>query len=324
LKDPASELEKIEHGLWRHRIVLAATATTVLLLLVLVPFAVGDAVGDLLGPPEGRVYRLSSVSSPPPPGAAHLHLGIVGVSELQQTLTVRVTGHYDCAAACDWTDRLVLVALRDDEADGFPPAVTVALPRGDPYVNQSVDLPARGHASRYPFDKYRLKLGVVWQRTLADGTVQTLAPPEAPAPLSLTLQEEVARMFMPDPAPVPPQMVGGDGERYRFVAVADVVVERPLYLRILAVLLVLLVALASAYAVFMRPLNDLVLNAGALVLGIWGVRAILVPMPWTWLTAVDLSLSVVIIFLLGAITVRAFVYAFARSGFRHPKRRKRA
>jgi len=73
-------------------------------------------------------------------------------------------------------------------------------------------------------------------------------------------------------------------------------------------MLVLLMASAAAYSVFLRPLHDLVLNSGALVLGVWGIRSILTPQNLFYLTAVDLALSTVIIFTLGAITVRALFY----------------
>ena len=73
-------------------------------------------------------------------------------------------------------------------------------------------------------------------------------------------------------------------------------------------LLVLLIASAAAYSVFLRPLHDLVLNSGALVLGVWRIRSILTPQNLFSLTAVDLALSTVIIFTLGAMTVRALLY----------------
>ena len=81
----------------------------------------------------------------------------------------------------------------------------------------------------------------------------------------------------------------------------------------LAVLLVLLVASAAAYAVFLRPLQDLIVNSGALVLGVWGIRAILTPSNISFMTAIDLALSVVIIFLLGAISVRALMFMHDRA-----------
>src|SRR5207253_10609574 len=88
--------------------------------------------------------------------------------------------------------------------------------------------------------------------------------------------------------------------------------SRPLYLQALAVLLVLLVTAAAAYAVFLRPLDEIVINSGALVLGVWGIRAILLGTNVPGFTAVDLALSVVILFLLVAITVRALLYLWGR------------
>ena len=75
------------------------------------------------------------------------------------------------------------------------------------------------------------------------------------------------------------------------------------------------------YAVFMRPLDDLVINCGGLILGVWGIRSILSPSNPAYLTAVDLALSVVILFLLGAITMRALQHVHRRSELRLFRRR---
>ena len=99
--------------------------------------------------------------------------------------------------------------------------------------------------------------------------------------------------------------------------------ERPRYLRVLAVLLVLLIASAAVYSVFLGSLHDIVLNSGALVLGVWGIRSILTPPNLLYMTAVDLALSVVIIFTLGAITVRALIYAHDEAGIGLFRRRGR-
>ena len=96
--------------------------------------------------------------------------------------------------------------------------------------------------------------------------------------------------------------------------------SRPLYLKVLTVLLVLLVTAAAAYAVFLRPLSDLVVNSGALVLGVWGIRAVLLGAAVPGITAVNLALSVVILFLLLAFTARTVLYLHARSGIPAPRR----
>ncbi len=57
-------------------------------------------------------------------------------------------------------------------------------------------------------------------------------------------------------------------------------------------------------------------SSGALVLGVWGVRAIIVPVNLHFQTAVDLALSIVILFLLGGISVKALILAHDRGGLR--------
>ena len=59
-----------------------------------------------------------------------------------------------------------------------------------------------------------------------------------------------------------------------------------------------------------------VINSGALVLGVWGIRSILLGSNVPGLTSVDLALSVVILFLLAAITARALMYLQGRRGIR--------
>ena len=73
----------------------------------------------------------------------------------------------------------------------------------------------------------------------------------------------------------------------------------------------LLVTAAAGYAVFIRPFNELIVNAGALILGVWTVRSVLVPSTYSYFTAVDLSLSLVILFLLGAISTRTWAFFFS-------------
>jgi hypothetical protein len=95
---------------------------------------------------------------------------------------------------------------------------------------------------------------------------------------------------------------------FEYALAFEVMFERPPYVRVLAVMLVILIAAAAAYSVFLRPLQDLVVNAGALVLGVWAIRGILTPGNLYYLTAVDLALSLVIIFVLGALTIRALIF----------------
>ncbi len=137
---------------------------------------------------------------------------------------------------------------------------------------------------------------------------------EASGHLFLSLQELLPRQIMIGPTLLDPQSLRAPDDPYDYLDAFELQFERPRYVRVLAVLLVLLIASAAAYSVFLRPLYDLVLNSGALVLGVWGIHGILTPQNLYYLTAVDLALSMVIIFLLGAITVRAFLYIHDQGG----------
>lgn len=112
-------------------------------------------------------------------------------------------------------------------------------------------------------------------------------------------------MRMGEPLPINAQLVPNGAGQYQYLVLTELTFTRPLYLQILTVLLVLLITAAAAYAVFAQPVSQLVVNASALILGIWGIRTILVGgalLPG--LSAIDLSLLIVILFLLVAIAVR--------------------
>jgi hypothetical protein len=171
-----------------------------------------------------------------------------------------------------------------------------------------IELPVRGHPIHYPFDSYRLIVGVVLQRIRGDAPPQTFSVADARGHLFLSVQELLPRQSMVGPIMLDRASIHAADDPFEYVEAFELHFERPRYLRVLAVLLVLLIAAAAAYSVFLRPLHDLVLNSGALVIGVWGIRSILTPQNLFYLTAVDLALSTVIIFTLGAIMVRALLY----------------
>jgi hypothetical protein len=69
--------------------------------------------------------------------------------------------------------------------------------------------------------------------------------------------------------------------------------------------LVALIASTALYTVMLRSFRDLALSFGGLILGIWSVRAILVPSALNQRTGVDIALLLVINFLLITLAVRA-------------------
>lgn len=294
---------------YSHRVAYALVATLLLSTAVLLPFALSDVVDDLLEPQAARTFRLTP---PVPAGTAeaiHLHVDMIALDMYGRTVTLRVSGHQSCPTACTTSRRILLVSIlkNADEAEGLPPAEVIALSPASREANQTLTLPIDGDPIRYPFDRYGMGLGVVVQDVAADASVRTMTAAGIDGLLSITLRMQIPRAIMDRPAKLSADSVPLDAG-YSFVQVDRVVLERPLYLQVLTVLLLLLIAAAAAYAVFMRPLDQLVINTGALVLGVWGVRAILLGGDPPGATAVDLSLFVLILFLLVAITIRTFTF----------------
>jgi len=294
----------------RLRIAFFLTAFVALSVVVTLPFSVKSVVDDILGPVTGRVVKISRDR----PDEAHrnhakLHLAMVAIDETQLLVTTRVSGHHVCVG-CDWSDRVLFVSVTQDDldADGMPPSVGVTLPANSAEISEVIQLPVRGHPIHYPFDSYRLIVGVVLQRIRGDALPQTFSAADARGHLSLSVQELLPRQSMVGPIMLDRASIRAADDPFEYVEAFELHFERPRYLRVLAVLLVLLIAAAAAYSVFLRPLHDLVLNSGALVIGVWGIRSILTPQNLFYLTAVDLALSTVIIFTLGAIMVRALLY----------------
>jgi hypothetical protein len=309
----------------RFRVAFFVTALVALGLVVTLPFSVKSVVDDILGPATGRVVPLTSRGSVTPEvNHAKLHLAVIAIDEVQLLATIRVSGHHHCPG-CAFSNRVLLVALAadDGDADGLPPSAAVTLAPTDVEVSASVQLPLRGHPIHYPFDRYHLGLGVAYQRVYPDGRLETLHASEARGRLFLSLQEMLPRNAMQGPFPLDRHRVRSADDPFEYVDAFEVVLVRPPYLRVLAVMLVLLIAAAAAYSVFLRPLPDLVVNSGALVLGVWGIRGILTPSNLYYITAVDLALSMVIIFVLGALVVRAllFVHDEAQLSLLGPRRR---
>jgi hypothetical protein len=287
-----------------------------LLLLALVPFAISSAVVDAIGVPERHVYPISEAPRSSA-AASHvdLHVNVTAIDSLQRMATLRVSGSQTCQPACGWSDKVVLFSLADQAsgAAGLPPSASVTLPPTSAEVSQTVQLPTDGLPIHYPFDTYKLLLGVAVQRVQPDGTQQTLMPAQVAGQLVMTLQAEVPGLTLAPPVRVDPGSVRGDLDQYQLLYVSQLAFFRPPYLWLLSVLLVTLAAASAVYAVFMRDLKDLIVNSGGVILGLWGIRSVLTSGGPSIVTLVDLWLSTVILFLLGAMTARTLWFVFKRA-----------
>lgn len=279
--------------------------------------AIGSIFVELLLPSEAEIYFLTDPPPRSPPGAGapratanYLNIAVVALDEAKDLATLRVSGNRTCAAACP-NLQLALFSLSGALARrvGLPPSATVALPPDAQQISTTVELPVGGQPSRYPFDTYDLVLAVNLQVIEPDGTITPFRPETHSIQNYLSLQSQLQWLSMSPPRTIDPRTVGAETGSDGFHYVRALQFWRPLYLPVLAVLLVLLIAGAAAFSVRTQPINQLLLGVGSLVLGVWGIRSILVPGVPPYVTAVDLALSLVILLLLGGIIARGVLHA---------------
>ena len=266
----------------RYRIAFAGIAMLMLGIVVTLPFSLASIVDDVVGSARGAVLPLLRV--PPSaiaPDHSRLHVAVTHLDEVQLLATLRVSGHHVCEAACP-LEGPAPPRVGHPGRWVTPKACrhrwVSCSPQTSAVVSESIQLPVAGVPIRYQFDRYHLDLGIALQRVYPDGRVVTVGPERDPPPSPpLDPGSASAEAYVAPPSPWTRAAFGPRAGRWSMQQGAAVYFERPRYLRVLAVLLVLLIGAAAAYSVLLRPPEDLIVNSGALVLGVWGVRAILVP-----------------------------------------------
>jgi hypothetical protein len=303
-----------------HRVAFVLTLALIAVVLVSLPFALGSMRTQLFGEQAGDLYNLVSGQPLPPAAAAgtmrqsFFSISITHIDVGAQVVSLSIAADRTCPTACPTLD-ITLFAVANTAAArrGVPPSVTVTLRPIDQLFMQTVQLPIRGQPSLYPFDDWRLWLGLTITDVRPDGTRVPLTVAQMPSRATFTLQSLTPDFLLAAPTPIPMAQVASVHEPLPFAAVESLVFTRPDYLKVLSLILVVLITVSGLLALFTRSINELVLGVGGLILGIWGVRSILVPQPVPTITAIDLALSTVILLILLGLAVRAALYFHERS-----------
>jgi hypothetical protein len=121
-----------------------------------------------------------------------------------------------------YSNQLIILPARSPAAPRRPP-LTVTLPATQRDAVQSIQLPIYGDPIRYPFDRYRLGLGIIIDRLFPDGSVQTLSPEQARAYAGVTLQARIPRTVMHDPVILDPAQLQARGATDPYLVVVILV-----------------------------------------------------------------------------------------------------
>jgi hypothetical protein len=295
-----------------YRAGLLVAVASVVVSVVLLPFALTSLFSAFEHPVGQHDFDLSTAHALRGEWTK-LNVATVSISEATDSMTLRVTGSHHCPTHCDDVERVQLYSVHADPkgALGAPPSSAVDLPDDASEINQLVTLPLTGNLIDYPFDHYQLLLGVTFSTVTRSGAVIPLDRTATHAGLELSVDNTIPRLSLAAPTSALPATYRATGVRYDSVTTLNF--TRPLYLQILTVLLTLLIVLAAAYGVLFRPFTQIIPTVGGVVLGVWGVRSLLVGSYPPDSTGVDLVLEAAILLLLLAVGVRAVFFMWPRT-----------
>jgi hypothetical protein len=307
----------------RYLAAFGITVAVVIVVLGLLPSALISMARELRGQAVDSVYDLFTgeevdVDQTFGPGTAFINITVTSLDELTRTATLTLSGHRLCEAICPVTTG-TFFSLGNDAAErrGLPPSAAVTVPGESGTYTFTIELPVQGTPQLYPFDTYTLVLGLVVSVTLPNGREQVVTDPEqVEERVSLTLEDQVVRLNMNPPVPIDPATVHSETDPVNFLLVDQLTWQRPVYLRIVTVLLVILISASAVFALGLRTLHELVLGIGGIILGIWGVRSVVVQTELPDVTLIDLLLAFVMLVLLLALAIRAARYFYVQSGLR--------
>ncbi|HSX40343.1 MAG TPA: hypothetical protein VLF68_01895 [Candidatus Saccharimonadales bacterium] len=309
----------------KHKIAYVLVAILLLFVIATLPFAVTSIFQDFVDQSNTTYTIEHSATHDTSIDNIHVHVDVVSLNEWDGTANFRVSTYNNCSKNCT-PKRIVFSSVLDtlNHTEDVPTSQEILLTTPGKVETQTVILPLFGDPIRYPYDEFNLGLGLQIIDNKPEGHPATASAANTNNHVDFTLQARVPRIVMEKPTPVAPTKIGNIALRNAYTNVELLTFTRPLYIQLLTLVLILLISIAAACAVFMRPLNEIVINSGALVLGVWGIRSILLGTAVPGITSVDLALSVIILFLLIGIAVRTFHFLDDQSGIHMLKIRKKS
>ena len=250
-----------------------------------------------------------------PEGMAHestftnLHVDIVSIDEPNRMATLRVTGWHTCKeeVKCQaYKERVVFFQVDEDDtqSETIPPSAAVEIPSSSEEISKRITLPIKGSILTYPFDRYKLGLGVSLQREYPDKSVHELTPAETNGKLIMTLQEQVPKMEMTDFKLIDPASVKPMKGEFDYAYASEMFFSRTPHIMIVVSLITVLSLVIVIYTVVTRAFDTLVLNVGATIFGIWGIRSLTLGGYPPEITILDFALTTVVVFMLVVLTFR--------------------
>jgi hypothetical protein len=234
--------------------------------------------------------------------AVYLAVTATNLDEDTQVVDLRVSGHRTCSDCPETTVQFFALDANPGDWWGLPPSASLDLPAQTRPFTATVSLPVTGMPQRYPLDSYQLLLGLAVQQRDERGALQVMTREQLErSDIVGAVNEQLPRYRM-----VPPVVTALPPEAARrgLVSALDLTFSRPLFLPMVAGMLVALIFISSLLSTVLQETGEVFVGLGSLVLGVWGISSIVVQTAYRGLTLVDVSLAAVIMIALVGVVIR--------------------
>jgi len=288
----------------------------VVAILVALPVMLTSMAHDLRGETDNTRYNAFTVAvvtvpESPPPGVdpTFVTVDMTKVDEGNRVVNITISGSRVCSGLCDQLSIHFFAMPDRPDRWGMPESVKFDLPAATDTFSTKSTLPLFGKPQRFPFDDYHVNLGIAVIAT-REGVPTALSQPEIhERGIRIAIEQEVPRFAMVPPTPLNPQQLGVEHDPYDIAGGIRIWLDRARYLELLTIILMSLISLTSLMTVIRQKADDLVVGISGVILGMWGIRSVLVQTSFTGVTVIDLVLSLAIcLLLLGALLRLTFHY----------------
>ncbi|MGI9252289.1 MAG: hypothetical protein ACR2J8_00965 [Thermomicrobiales bacterium] len=323
MSDSANTTQPISPAMERRaRGALVIVGLMVMIVAVLLPVVIFSLSRSLQSVEEHPVYNLvtgnleTNIEAKEGDDVTFANISIVSIDESTRAATLLVSGNRNCGKLCVKLDiEVYSLASEGSLRRGLPPSVALNVPEASGPLTETVTLPVSGNPQRYPFDEYTLVLGMTARATRPDGGVISVPLQQMTQRSVLTVDSSLVRLSMHTPTPLDPAAMTPAGSEAPFLFAQKLVFSRPLYLQIICTLLVMLISASGFFALWTQTLRQLSLGIGGLILGIWGVRSIVIQGNLPEVTVVDSVLAIIILLLLLGVAVRVALAVRSQTGW---------
>lgn len=227
------------------------------------------------------------------------------LDESARQVRLVLLGRRYCDAPCEPLSVVLYILPLNDDPLAMPSTAAIPLPTNDQPFDIEETLPVAGRPQSYPADAYRLHLGVAVLAPDAAGVMLPLSEAELETRgIRIMLEEIMSRFVIKDVVPKESLSVREDLSDLGISLQTMVTFHRPIYLRLESALLILLIGITCLVTVIRQDIDDLLFGVGGLILGMWGIRAVLVQTKYSGVTMIDLTLVLFAILILLGTLVR--------------------